>query len=288
MVFLVILAGGVVRMTQSGMGCPDWPTCFGRWIPPTNADQLPPDFEKYLRQQDIDHTFNAWHTWIEYINRLLGALLGIFIFIHTIWSFIKFRNSNRQVIYISFFMLLAVGFQGWLGKKVVDANLAAVKVTAHMMVALLIAALPLVIISKLKPLKAEAGKLIKSLAVITLILVLVQIILGTAVREKTDEIAKALDYEQRNLWIGKLGREFFIHRSFSWIVAAACIFLFWRSRTVPSLQKQGVAILFFVIFSFAAGLVMFFMNMPAVAQPLHLLFASLLAISLFSFRLQMK
>ena len=59
MIFLVILAGGVVRMTQSGMGCPDWPTCFGRWIPPTNANQLPPDFEKYLRQQDIDHTFNA-------------------------------------------------------------------------------------------------------------------------------------------------------------------------------------------------------------------------------------
>jgi len=288
MVFLVILAGGVVRMTQSGMGCPDWPTCFGRWIPPTDAGQLPPDFEKYLRQQDIDHTFNAWHTWIEYINRLLGALLGIFIFIHTIWSFIKFRNSNRQVIYISFFMLLAVGFQGWLGKKVVDANLAAVKVTAHMLVALLIAALPLVIISKLKPLKTETGKLIKSLAVITLLLVLVQIVMGTAVREQTDEIAKSLDYQQRDLWIGKLGSEFFIHRSFSWIVAAACIFLFWKSRAMPASQSHRVAILFFMICAFAAGLVMFFMNMPALAQPLHLLFASLLAISLFSFRLQMK
>ena len=50
MVFLVIIAGGVVRMTQSGMGCPDWPKCFGKWIPPTTANQLPPDFEKYLKQ----------------------------------------------------------------------------------------------------------------------------------------------------------------------------------------------------------------------------------------------
>jgi len=72
----VIIAGGVVRTTQSGMGCPDWPKCFGRWIPPTNASELPPDFEKYLRKQDIDHTFNVYHTWIEYFNRLLGALLG--------------------------------------------------------------------------------------------------------------------------------------------------------------------------------------------------------------------
>ena len=89
MVILVIAAGGIVRMTQSGMGCPDWPKCFGRWVPPTSAEQLPPDFEKYLRAQDIDHSFNVYHTWIEYINRLLGALLGVFIFIHSIWSFKK-------------------------------------------------------------------------------------------------------------------------------------------------------------------------------------------------------
>ena len=102
MVFLVILAGGVVRMTQSGMGCPDWPTCFGRWIPPMNRSQLPPNYEKYLRTQDIDHTFNAYHTWIEYINRLLGALLGLFMFIHFIWSFKKFRKINRSVVWLSF------------------------------------------------------------------------------------------------------------------------------------------------------------------------------------------
>ncbi len=177
MVFMVILAGGVVRTTQSGMGCPDWPTCFGRWIPPVNASQLPADFEKYLRQQDIDHTFNAFHTWTEYINRLLGALLGVFIFIHVIWSFIKFRKNNRQIVYTSVIMLVAVAFQGWLGKKVVDANLAAVKVTTHMLVALLIAALPVVIISRLKYTEVITGKVLKQMVIITLTLVLVQIVL---------------------------------------------------------------------------------------------------------------
>jgi heme a synthase len=288
MVFLVIVAGGVVRMTQSGMGCPDWPTCFGRWIPPANARQLPPDYEKYLRQQDIDHTFNVYHTWIEYINRLLGALLGLFIFIHSAWSFIKFKNSNRRIIYVSVFMLLAVAFQGWLGKKVVDANLAAVKITIHMIVALVIAALPALIISNLKYTKVITGKLLKNLTVITLVLVLIQIILGTGVREKTDEISRALDYGQRDLWIDRFGNELLLHRSFSWIVAAACIYLFWNSRLVHPFRGHGLAVLFFMILAFAAGLVMYFMGMPALAQPLHLLFASLLAISLFSFRLQMK
>jgi heme a synthase len=288
MVFLVILAGGIVRMTQSGMGCPDWPTCFGRWIPPTDASQLPPDFEKYLRQQDIDHTFNPYHTWIEYINRLLGALLGVFIFIHTIWSFRKFRHTNKPVFYISLLLLLAVGFQGWLGKKVVDANLSVVKITTHMIVALVIAALPMLIISRVKQNKILAAKSLKNLAVITLILVLVQIVLGTSVREQMDEISRSLNYEQRNLWISRLGDELSIHRSFSWVVAASCVFLFWKSRLIIPLRKDGFLILFFLACSFTAGLVMYLMNIPAWAQPVHLLFASLLAISLFSFRLQMK
>jgi len=288
MVFLVILAGGVVRMTQSGMGCPDWPTCFGRWIPPTTVSELPPDYEKYLRQQDIDHTFNAYHTWIEYINRLLGALLGVFIFIHAIWSFRKFWRSDRSVFYISLFLLLAVGFQGWLGKKVVDANLAVIKITTHMIVALIIAALPMMIISRVKQNKILAVKSLKRLAVITLVLVLVQIVLGTEVREQIDEISKNHKYLERNLWIGSLGDELLIHRSFSWVVAASCIFLFWQSRLITPLRKHGLFILFLVACSFMAGLVMYFMNIPAWAQPVHLLSASLLAISVFSFRLQMK
>lgn len=288
MVFLVILAGGVVRMTQSGMGCPDWPTCFGRWIPPTHASQLPPDYEKYLRKQDIDHTFNAYHTWIEYINRLLGALLGVFIFIHVVWSYKKFRGTNRSIFIISFLMLLAVGFQGWLGKKVVDDNLAVVKVTTHMIVALLIAALPVMIIARLRPARAITGKFLKSLTVVALILVLIQIVLGTQVREEIDIISGGLRYQNRELWINRLGQEFLIHRSFSWIVAAACIVLFLRSVSIPALSGHSIITLALVVCSTATGLIMYFFQIPALAQPLHLLLASLLAISLFSFRLQMK
>ena len=89
-VFLVILAGGIVRMTQSGMGCPDWPKCFGRWIPPTSVDQLPANYKEIYAFKYVDTSFNPYHTWIEYINRLLGSLLGLF----SSFSFLEFTISE--------------------------------------------------------------------------------------------------------------------------------------------------------------------------------------------------
>ena len=62
----------------------------------------------------------------------------------------KFRKTDRRVLLYSFLLLVAVAFQGWLGKKVVDHNLEVVKVTIHMLVALIIAAIPLLIIYRLK------------------------------------------------------------------------------------------------------------------------------------------
>jgi cytochrome c oxidase assembly protein subunit 15 len=288
MVILVIAAGGVVRMTQSGMGCPDWPKCFGRWIPPTSAAQLPADFEKYLRAQDIDHSFNAYHTWIEYINRLLGALLGVFIFIHFIWSFRKFRKTNRKIVLFSFFLLIAVGFQGWLGKKVVDHNLEVVKVTIHMLMALVIAAIPLLIIYRLKADTKIADKFLKGLSVAVLILLLVQIILGTQVREQVDEISKTLLYEQRELWIQRLDNMFILHRSFSWLVAAGCLLLFIKARRYVNLRANATIILSVVALTILLGITMAWYNIPAIAQPLHLLLASILTLAVFALRLRLQ
>ena len=60
MTYLLIFIGGLVRVSGAGMGCPDWPKCFDRWIPPTNIDQLP---------EHIDPSkFNIVLAWIEYSN----------------------------------------------------------------------------------------------------------------------------------------------------------------------------------------------------------------------------
>ena len=101
LVYLVILAGGVVRCTGSGMGCPDWPKCFGLWIPPFSIEQLPINFESlYSDHGNITVEFNVYKTWTEYINRLLGVLVGLSIFI-TLLTSLRYLKSNKTIFYLS-------------------------------------------------------------------------------------------------------------------------------------------------------------------------------------------
>ena len=162
-IFLVIIAGSVVRMTGSGMGCPDWPKCFGHYIPPTQEEQVlwQPDktfekgqmivhdealwkaassfktgqsfseenWEKYTKHDYA--IFNATHTWIEYINRLLGAASGVPVLLLFIFSLVQVKK-DYWVFVMSAATLFMLGYEAWLGKLVVDGNLVPNAITKHM------------------------------------------------------------------------------------------------------------------------------------------------------------
>jgi len=283
-VFLVVLAGGIVRTTQSGMGCPDWPKCFGMWIPPIYESQLPSDFEKYLSKQDIDHSFNVYHTWIEYINRLLGALLGLLIVIHLIWT-IRIRKSVPVVVLtLSVLMLLMVGFTGWLGKVVVDNNLAVFKITLHMLSALTLAVLPLLILRSRNYFTIKKGEYSVIFLFIFGLILLLQLYLGTVVREEIDVVSRNLNYAGREEWVSRLSVVFIIHRSFSWVVLIFGCFLFWRSGFG---RLEGI-LLALILILVIIGILFVYSAFPAYLQPIHLLVSLVLISICFSFIIPIK
>jgi cytochrome c oxidase assembly protein subunit 15 len=280
-IFLVIVAGGVVRMTQSGMGCPDWPKCFGRWIPPTNVDQLPVNYKELYAFKYVDTSFNPYHTWVEYINRLLGAILGLLLIAQFFWSLVYWR-SNRRIVWLCFALLLLTGFQGWLGSKVVEANLEVVKVTTHMLVALIIAALSVTIIHLCSSNKVLIENIRpRNFALTAIFLLLIQIVLGTRIREQIDHISASLNFTQREIWVSKLNYIFYIHRTFSVVIAAVCIYLFLQYKKYHALRTSTYLILVCVLLNIFLGITMAYSNFPAIAQPLHLLLSSILITSVY-------
>ena len=136
--YVVIIAGSVVRATGSGMGCPDWPKCFGHWIPPTHVSQLPADYQKFFKvQEQATEPFNALKTWTEYGNRLVGALLGLIMFVQLFFAF-RIRKTNPQFLRLALATLFLTGMEGVLGAFVVYNNLKAGVVTVHMFLSLII------------------------------------------------------------------------------------------------------------------------------------------------------
>ncbi len=158
-VTLLFFLGGLVRSTGSGMGCPDWPLCFGKIIPPMNADQLPADYketflekrkskiERFIKLLErngmhkeaekikqspallVAHDFNTATAYTEYINRLFGVLTGFFMLL-TLFFSLKMPGSKYFVLW-SMLALVMIVFNGWLGSIVVDSNLFPGLVSVH-------------------------------------------------------------------------------------------------------------------------------------------------------------
>jgi cytochrome c oxidase assembly protein subunit 15 len=309
LIYFVIVAGAIVRMTGSGMGCPDWPKCFGYYIPPTEGKQLlfepnnnyekgmmilldneaflvakkdftsedifdAADWETYSKHDYV--SYDPVHTWVEYINRLIGALSGIPILIFSVLSF-WFWKKNKWIPIIAILTLLGMGFQAWLGKTVVDSNLAPYKITVHMVMALLIVAFILYLIFASKTSYKPQIYLRKfyNLLVLALILSLVQIILGTQVREFVDEQTKLIGY-QKALWLESPTLNFYIHRSTSILVLFLNGYLWYINRSKNLGFNKLKLVIYCVLLEVSTGIMMYYFDFPFLSQPIHLVIASLL------------
>eukprot|EP01137_Pigoraptor_chileana_P025461 Opistho-2@95006 len=224
-IYLLVLAGGIVRSTGSGMGCPDWPKCFGMLIPPTDVSQLPHNYQEiYAEKLHGEVEFNATKTWIEYANRLLGAFTGIVVFATFIASIFYYFKKDRVIVYLSFLGVILIGANGVLGKYVVDSFLKPGVVTLHMLLAVLVVFVLLYAIarawSEVISVETISQKSTLNLVlVLTLVLSTSQVLLGTQVREAIDGVvANPLFGYNRNTWIEQMGLPFLIHRSYSLII----------------------------------------------------------------------
>ncbi|MGZ8200971.1 MAG: COX15/CtaA family protein, partial [Methylosarcina sp.] len=233
-VYLVILAGGIVRASGAGMGCPDWPTCFGQWIPPTDEAQLPANYHEIYAQRGYENTqFNPVKTWTEYSNRLIGATTGLLVIL-TAWASRIFLRTDKTIFYLSAASVFLIGFQGWLGSTVVASNLKPIMITLHMLLALVIVALLIYTIARSQRdslSRIDSSGLpakFKVVLIAAMIMTLLQVMMGTQVREAVDFIAHEHSYIDRKYWRDDFPIIFYVHRSFSSIILFTNLWLVWK------------------------------------------------------------
>ncbi|WGS87424.1 COX15/CtaA family protein [Methylomonas sp. UP202] len=285
-VYFVILVGGIVRASGAGMGCPDWPTCFGQWVPPTDEAQLPANYHEIYAQRGYENTtFNPVKTWTEYTNRLIGASTGLLILL-TAWASRIYLKGDKGIFYLAVTVFLLVGFQGWLGSAVVASNLKPLMITLHMLLALGIVALLIYAIARSQqPLLAQldGGWQTPRFALLLKIaigMILIQVAMGTQVRESVDFIAHQHSYIDRQFWRDSFPIIFYVHRSFSSVILFTNLWLAWQivAHTSPGslLRRMAYALCVLIVTAILAGVSLDRLGFPAAAQPLHLLMANLI------------
>ncbi|RYD17284.1 MAG: hypothetical protein EOP88_27405, partial [Verrucomicrobiaceae bacterium] len=221
-VLVLMFVGAIVRVTGAGMGCPDWPTCWGCIIPPTKVEEV--DFSKLpivkfqnkakrmgrdpesITVDTLRQEFNPRHVWTEFVNRLTSLPVGFFslaTFIAAFWQ----RQKRPLVFWMAFTSLAVVLINAWMGARVVYSGLAPGVLTAHL-------ALAMSLLGTLAycawrgtdtpwRIRMSAGPLAQTRVAVYILLavILTEGILGSQIREMTDELQKFHDNAPRSTWI---------------------------------------------------------------------------------------
>ena len=314
MAYLVVTAGATVRASGSGMGCPDWPKCFGYLIPPTEIEQVKwapgksfqrgnmiihPNIEDgavvdrllvarddFVTGERFDPSlwttfdrhdyaiFNPVHTWTEFVNRFLGALISIPVMtLVGIGIALAIRKQGFKPLLWSLLVMVQLGFVGWLGREVVFGNLTPNSITVHMLAACGLIVLMFLALSTGR-VRRQWPRGLGALLVVSWAVAIIQIGIGTQVREAVDQLNKS--GVARSDWIISLPIIYFWHKLMSWLVSGLVIIWFglaWRKGLAGALTWICLGLL---VAQAGSGVLLAEFGFPAIFQPVHLVAAMLL------------
>ncbi len=190
MIFIMIIVGGLTRLTDSGLSITQWELFSGLLPPFTNSDwefyfSLYREIPEF-KIQNYSMTLNEFKVifWWEWSHRFLGRLIGIFFLLPLIFFTIKLGFKKLSSLYLIFFLIALQGFIGWymVSSGLVDrVDVSHYRLALHLLIAFIILSLIFWNYLKLKNIKIN-GKCLKLIfPIFFLIFVFVQISLGAFV-----------------------------------------------------------------------------------------------------------
>ena len=272
--YLLIFIGGLVRVSGAGLGCPDWPKCFGRWIPPLSYDQIPVGFNV--------SNFNITLAWIEYINRLAGMITGLLILVTALLAIKNFRRT-KQIIIPSILAAILVAFQGWYGSVVVKTQLMPETVSVHMLLALTIVSLLIYVTHNAYHFTTDKSvhKIVpqKKWLLYLWVISVIQILLGTGMRSQIEITWDQYPLLLASEVLSRIGTISSLHIFLGIILAILTAMIsqkILKSEKLSLISRQSVWLLFIlIIIQLLIGLSLQFIGLPPFLQVFHLWIASI-------------
>jgi cytochrome c oxidase assembly protein subunit 15 len=300
--------GALVRATGSGMGCPDWPKCFGLYAPPTCECQLPKNYEQVFQEKRhkkvakflktlrafglnekadlietdknlyVQEKFDPTKAWIEYINRLFGVLAGLFAVIFIALSFLnKSLKNTRLWVSLGFVMLI---LNAWLGSIVVTTNLLPGIVSLHFLLSFLCLFGFINAIQKAMPVLPMHNQENYKVWLLLWLVIFVEVILGTWSREQVDMLrASSTLYlnGNSNEMLNFLGMDwlFIIHRYVPGVILIYALMKYFKSSQIhPKFKNHWYWIALICFMQICLGAVHIVYVVPKWTQIAHVVLGS--------------
>ena len=159
-----------------------------------------------------------------------------------------------------------------------DSNLLASKITIHMVMALLIVSVLFILLSKLNEKKSNLvfNRYVSTLTLISLILLIIQVLSGTEIRQFIDIEMLSYNYSEKSKWLINPPKSFYFHRSFSIIIFFINSLIFLKLKKMIIVSKIFNIIMILLVIQILSGIMMYYFNFPFSTQPIHLLISSLI------------
>lgn len=294
-VILLVFVGAIVRSTGAGLGCPDWPKCWGQVIPPWKVEQVDLNKINYERfekkaerlgrdpstvtREHILENFNPVHTWTEFINRLVSLPVGVFSLAAVMTAFHFSPGRRRKYLGLAGVSLLIILINAVMGAMVVYSGLKPGIITLHLALAMFLICL---LVYCRRDLSGSppfvTGRALAPWVWGLLALVMVEGIMGTQVRELTDLLARSHKGEARAGWIWELEQSavYLIHRSFSWLIVVLMAVIFWKAKKLQMIEKHALTMAALVVSMMIMGVVLAQVGVFPWVQILHVGAASIM------------
>jgi heme a synthase len=312
LLFIMVMVGGITRLTNSGLSMTDWhlitdtfpPTSEEKWVEAFEEYKKFPEYQKINQFQSGGFTLEDYkfiYFW-EWFHRFIGRIIGIVFIIPFVYFLIK-KKLDNETIKKCIILLFMGGFQGFLGWFMVKSGLvdnpdvSHYRLALHLTFAFITFAYTFwVALDLIYPEKVQPNLVLRKIARIALVVLIIQIIYGGFVAGLNAGLIhnhwplmsdgqffhESILLEESTLLKafveGKSGIQFF-HRTFAYVVVAAILWLYFRSRkfALTSTQKNGLNILVVVVFvQFALGVFTLLFHVPLWLGLAHQLVAFIL------------